>query len=73
MFSAGTPAEIFIVGQFTAPWAAARRTTLWLYCRVESHMETEDERIERRRKQALIFIKNRRKIMKTVPPEERKA
>jgi hypothetical protein len=35
--------------------------------------ETEYERIDRRRKQALIFIRNRRKIMRTVPAEKRKA
>lgn len=35
--------------------------------------ETEFEAIDRRRKAALIFIRNRRKIMRTVPVEERKA
>jgi hypothetical protein len=35
--------------------------------------ETEYERLERRRKAALIFIRNRRKILRSVPPEEKKA
>lgn len=35
--------------------------------------ETEYERIMRRNKQALTFIKNRRKILRSVPPEERRA
>ena len=35
--------------------------------------ETEYELLDRRRKQALIFIRNRRKILRSVPPEEKKA
>jgi|HubBroStandDraft_3_1064219.scaffolds.fasta_scaffold4201364_1 hypothetical protein len=35
--------------------------------------ETEYERLEGRRKQALIFIRNRRKILRSVPPEQKRA
>lgn len=39
----------------------------------ETVVETEYERLMSRRKAALIFIRNRRKILRSVPPEEKKA
>jgi hypothetical protein len=36
-------------------------------------MSTEYERLEERRKAAIIFIRNRRKILRSVPAEEKKA
>lgn len=35
--------------------------------------ETEYERLERRRKEALIFTRNRRKILRLVPIDQKKA
>ena len=34
---------------------------------------TEYEKLEERRKKALIFIRNRRKILRLVPPDQKKA